>query len=94
VPVHLRITHPFHPLHGRSFRFLHAGTGWHRRRAYCRDRDGRLIAFPIEWTDHDPPDPFLLASAGRSAFRPRDLLELADLVERLEQRSRPGNTVT
>ena len=38
---------------------------------------------PVGWTDLEAPDPFVSASAGRSAFRVRDLLALSDMVEAL-----------
>lgn len=38
---------------------------------------------PVGWTDAAEPDVFVAISAGRSAFRVSDLVELALLVERL-----------
>lgn len=43
--------------------------------------DGALTSITAGWTDVDPPDPFDLVSAGRSAFRVTDLLALASLLE-------------
>ena len=35
---------------------------------------------PISWTDAADADPFVTLSAGRSAFRISDLLELAEML--------------
>ena len=38
---------------------------------------------PIGWTSLGTDDAFVVVSAGRAAFRGADLLDLADLVDRL-----------
>jgi hypothetical protein len=58
---------------------------WGEHRVYFHDPQGRLISLPAAWTDVLPPDPFVVLSAGRSAFRVTDLLELAQLLRHLEQ---------
>jgi len=58
---------------------------WGEDRAYCHDEQGQLVGVPARWTDGVPPDPVVVISAGRSAFRLQDLLELARLVATLEQ---------
>jgi hypothetical protein len=52
---------------------------------YFYDAAGQLIALPAAWTDLFLPDPFVVISAGRSAFRVAELLELTQLVARLRQ---------
>ena len=47
---------------------------------FCEEEDGRVVSFPLSWTDYVAADPFVTVSAGRSAFRVADLLELADLL--------------
>jgi hypothetical protein len=44
------------------------------------DDAGELASLPAEWTDVAAGDPFVVVSAGRSAFRTADLLELAELI--------------
>ena len=44
--------------------------------------DGRRCSMPAEWTDAAAPDPFVTIARGRSAFRPEDLLQVAELVQR------------
>jgi hypothetical protein len=46
--------------------------------------DGQLTSLPSAWTDVDPPEPFVMVSAGRSAFRVEDLLSLAALIDGLQ----------
>ena len=41
----------------------------------------RLVSVPAAWTSVCGPDPVVVVSAGRSAFRVQDLMELARLVE-------------
>lgn len=56
---------------------------WGEQRVYFHDAEGRLTALPAAWTDVFSPDPFVVISAGRSAFRVVDLQELARLIARL-----------
>jgi hypothetical protein len=58
---------------------------WGEHRVYFHDEEGRLVSIPAAWTDVMPPDPFVLVSAGRSAFRVADLLALARFLARLRQ---------
>lgn len=58
---------------------------WGEDRVYFHDAAGRLVAVPAAWTDVFAPDPFVALSAGRSAFRVGDLLELTRLVAGLRQ---------
>jgi hypothetical protein len=71
----------------------HVADRWHRKQAGGRVlqdhgreahrpvEDGRLRSVPAGWTDVDPPDPFVVIAAGRSAFRAADLLALACLLD-------------
>ena len=78
-----RVTHPFHPQYGREFALLTRRHNWGVDRVYFHDEKGRLASLPTCWTSVAPPDPVLVLSDGRSAFRADDLLELADLIHRL-----------
>ena len=62
--------------------------GWGSHRVYFHDGAGRLRKIPAGWTDVVAEDPFVIVSAGRSAFRVADLLMLADLIEALKPRRR------
>jgi hypothetical protein len=77
------VTHPFHPLAGREFDLVVRKNNWAEDRVFFFNDDGQLVSIPAGFTDVDPPDPFVAVSAGRSAFRVEDLLEVATLVEGL-----------
>jgi len=86
-----RVTHPYHPLFGREYKVVTYRHGWGSHRVYFHDDAGRLRKIPAGWTDVVAEDPFVVVSAGRSAFRVADLLMLADLIEALKPRRRqPG----
>ena len=76
------VTHHFHPLRGQQFRLVKYRHNWGEDRAYYHD-DGQLTSIPAAWTSLSARDPFLELSAGRSEFRPVDLVELAALVSRV-----------
>jgi len=48
---------------------------------FRKPADQRVHSLPASRTDVEGPDPFVAQSAGRSLFRPEDLLALADLLE-------------
>jgi Family of unknown function (DUF5372) len=58
---------------------------WGENRVYFHDDEGQLVSIPAAWTSVFSPDPFVVISAGRSAFRVQDLLELAQLFARLQE---------
>jgi hypothetical protein len=60
-------------------------VNWREQRVYFHDDKGRLQALPASFTDVFAPDPFVVVSAGRSAFRVTDLLELTRLIAHAEQ---------
>jgi hypothetical protein len=55
---------------------------WGQDRVFYYDPDGRLKSFPANITDLFTIDAFTRISAGRSAFRVDDLLELRELLDR------------
>ena len=75
------MTHPFHPLRGREFRFVYGKHCWGQDRVFCHGEDGRIRSFPTAWTDFADEDAFVTVSAGRSAFRVADLLELVEFLD-------------
>jgi len=48
--------------------------------------DGAVWSVPPQWTDLVSPDPEVVIGNGRASLRIAELLELADLVERLLDR--------
>ena len=79
-----RVTHPFHPLHGRTFQLVDCRQTWGEDRVYFYDDSGQLARLPLQWTDVVPDDPTTEVGAGRAHFRYDDLCRLADLVTRLD----------
>lgn len=60
--------------------YLHT---WGEHRVYFHQENERLVSVPATWTDVVAEDPVVRVSAKRSLFRVVDLIELAQLVERL-----------
>ena len=77
------MTHPFHPLRGQKFEMIEYRHAWGEERVYFLDTKGQMQRLPAAWTDVAAVDPFEMIAAGRSALRVEDLLQLADLIERL-----------
>lgn len=59
---------------------------WGEDRVFYYDRNGRLKSFLVNVTDLFPVDAFTRISAGRSAFRVDDLLELQERLDRRKRR--------
>jgi hypothetical protein len=81
-----RVTHPFHPWHGRQFELVVYKNAWGEDRVYFYNEQQQLTALPASWTDAIAEDPFVVVSAGRALFRTDDLLELVGLIGRLSCR--------
>ena len=60
--------------------YLHT---WGENRVYFHREGEHLVSVPASWTDVVAEDPLVQLAAGRSLFRVVDLIELAQLVERL-----------
>ncbi|MCR4340609.1 MAG: Y4bD/Y4pK family protein [Gemmatimonadaceae bacterium] len=82
-----RVTHPFHPLCGRTFQLIDCRQTWGEDRVYFYDDSGQLARLPVHWTDVEPDDPTVAIGAGRAHFRYDDLCRLADLLTRLSTRA-------
>ncbi len=77
----MRVTHPFHPWHGREFVFVAVRQTWSQDRVFFLDQQGVQYSLPVGWTDAAGPDVFVAVAAGRCPFRAADLLALAGLVD-------------
>ena len=78
------VTHPFHPWKGREFSLVSYRKNWSEDRVFFDNGGNGLVSLPAQWTDVLPPDPLDAISEGRSPFRVNDLLELAELLGRIE----------
>jgi hypothetical protein len=79
------VTHPFHPLYGQQFEMLSYRHNWGEYRVTFYQTPDRVRALPAAWTSLAPSDPSIQLAAGRAAFRVADLLELAHLLQRIEE---------
>jgi hypothetical protein len=79
-----RVTHPFHPLRGRTFQLVDCRQTWGEDRVYFYDDSGHLARLLLQWTDVVPDDPTMVVGAGRAHFRYDDLCRLADLLTGLD----------
>jgi Family of unknown function (DUF5372) len=69
---------------GEEYELVGFTHTWGEQRVFFRKPgDRRVCSLPSGWTNVEEPDPFVVMSAGRSLFRPTDLLALADLLEGL-----------
>jgi hypothetical protein len=82
-----RVTHPFHPWKGREFSLIDYRTNWGEDRVFFNGGGDCPASLPAGWTDILPPDPLVAISQGRSPFRTGDLLELANLLRRIDPES-------
>jgi hypothetical protein len=71
-------------LEGEEFELVGFAHTWGEHRVFFRKpAEQRVFSLPASWTDVEAPDAFVVMSAGRSVFRPADLLALADLLDGL-----------
>ena len=69
---------------GEEYELVGFTHTWGEHRVFFRKPgDERVCSLPAGWTDVEDPDPFVVMAAGRSLFRPADLLALADVLEGL-----------
>lgn len=82
------VIHPFHPKLGRQFTLTTRRQNWGEDRVMYFNEAGRLRSMATSWTSIADGDVFQEASAGRSWFRPDDLLELSALLQSLRPKRR------
>lgn len=71
-------------MEGEEFELVGFAHTWGEHRVFFRKpAEQRVFSLPASWTDVEAPDAFVVMSAGRSVFRPADLLALADLLDGL-----------
>ena len=83
-----RITHPFHPHFGAEYELVTRKLTWGEDRVFYYDANRKLKSLLTNVTDVVSKDAFDSVSAGRSAFRVEDLLELRRLFDRRKQGSK------
>ncbi len=80
------VTHPFHPLYGQQFEILNYRHNWGEYRVTFYETPDHVRTLPAAWTSLVPPDPSVVLAAGRAPFCVTDLLALAQLIQRIEER--------
>jgi len=88
-----RITHPFHPLCGSEYELVTRRLTWGEDRVFYYDLDGNLKSLMANVTDVAAIDTFDQISAGRSALRVDDLLELRRLIDKRKQSGKEVQSV-
>ena len=79
----MRVTHPFHPLFARQLPCVGRRYNRHGERLLLQTDDAAIWSVPPRWTDLVSPDPEVVMSNGRAVLRFADVVDLADLVDRL-----------
>jgi hypothetical protein len=88
-----RITHPFHPLRGAEYELVTRKLTWGEDRVFYYAPSGKLKSLLTNVTDVVSTDAFDRISAGRSAFRVDDLLELRRLFDKRKQSGKGAQDV-
>lgn len=85
TPGRFHINHPFHPLCGSEYELVTRKLTWGEDRVFYYDSSGKLKSLLTNVTDVVSTDAFSRISAGRSAFRMDDLLELRRVLDKHQQ---------
>ncbi len=72
-------------MYGQQFEILSCRHNWGEYRVTFYQTPERVRALPASWTSLVPPDPDVILAAGRAAFRVAELLQLAHLIDRIEE---------
>jgi hypothetical protein len=78
-----RITHPFHPLYGRTFNLAEHRWVYTQDILFFYDEADVLQQISAAWTDFLKSDPFCEIAAGRSPLHGGCLLPLAALLQQV-----------
>lgn len=88
TPTEVKVTHPFHPLHGEKLMVERAMRGKLSHILVLRSPDGKSVRVRRDWTDYDGAPGDEEASAPVPLLDIRGLREAAKIVEQLK-RQRP-----
>jgi hypothetical protein len=72
-------------LYGRQFEILNYRHNWGEYRVTFYENPDHVHTLPAAWTSLVPSDPSVVLASGRAPFQVRDLLALAQLIQRIEQ---------
>lgn len=88
-----RVTHPFHPLFAQRLPCVGRRSNRHGKRLLLQADNAKVWSIPPQWTDLVNEDPEVAMSSGRALLRFSDLIELADLVDRLSSKLAHSRTI-
>ena len=83
-PEYFTVTHCFHPFYKRRFMLVEYSRNWGADKVGFFDDQQALSYLPSRWTDRFPHDVFNVFSKGRAYFSIEALIELSELIKRLE----------
>lgn len=89
----VRVTHPFHPLFAQRLPCVGRRSNRHGKRLLLQADNAAVWSIPPQWTDLVNEDPEVAMGSGRALLRFSDLMELADLVDRLSSKLAHGCTI-
>ncbi len=72
-------------MYGQQFEILTCRHNWGEYRVTFYETADHVRALPAAWTSIVPPDPNVVLATGRAAFRVADLLQLSQLIRRIEE---------
>jgi len=72
-------------LYGQQFEILTYRHNWGEYRVTFYQTPEQVRALPAAWTSLAPSDPSVILAAGRATFRVADLLQLSQLIGRIEE---------
>jgi hypothetical protein len=72
-------------LYGQQFEILTYRHNWGEYRVTFYQTPDQVRALPAAWTSLAPSDPSVILAAGRATFRVADLLQLSQLIGRIEE---------
>jgi hypothetical protein len=79
------ITHPGHPLSGKALAVLHYRPKGRLPSVLVEQPDGTTQCVPLSWTDRASPDPHRAVTVPGARLSGLALVELAGLIEGLEE---------
>jgi hypothetical protein len=77
-------------LYGQQFEILSYRHNWGEYRVTFYQTPDHVRALPAAWTSLASSDPSVVMAAGRASFRVADLLQLSQLIHRIEERKEEG----
>ncbi len=72
-------------MYGQQFEILTYRHNWGEYRVTFYQTPDQVRALPAAWTSLAPSDPSVILAAGRATFRVADLLQLSQLIGRIEE---------